>query len=169
MDMAVIVGALRDPRGLGAALVVLVLILYGISVGRTRALVSLLAIYVAYTLAVLFPFVSELAGRFPEHLRAYTLPLVFLAGYLVVFSILSSSVRRGRLTLGELALWHVVAISLVQIGLLASIALALTEEAAARSIAGVLYDPLAGTYARWAWPAASLAILPFMRTSHSEE
>ncbi|MCC6934323.1 MAG: hypothetical protein IT406_01325 [Candidatus Yanofskybacteria bacterium] len=165
---AAVLAALRDPRGLGAALVVLVLVLYGMSVGRTRALISLLSIYVAYTLAILFPFSQAVSARLPERFQLYAHAGLFLGAYVLAFLILSSAVRHGRLSMGELSLWQVGAISLVQVGLLVSMSLLFIDEPFARAIVGRWYVFFAGTSARWAWPAASLAILPLLRREHTE-
>ena len=44
-----------SPSGLFAILVLIFLLLYGLSLGRTRALISLLGIYIAYAIMSVFP------------------------------------------------------------------------------------------------------------------
>lgn len=160
---AVLTDALRNPEGLFALLVVVALVLYGLSVGRTRALVSLLSIYVAYMLAILFPYFALLAGRIPSHYKAYSGVGLFVVLYIVTFAILSHSMLKGRLTLGEISLWQVLIISLVQIGLLVSICISLIPAERSAEIAGPMFRWFGGQRALWGWAVASLLIMPFMR------
>lgn len=156
--------ALKDPRGLFAGLVVVVAVLYGLSVGKTKALVSLLAVYVAYMLTVLFPFMPWLQAQvvLPETTPVLALGL-FLVLYIVTFLLLSHSMMKHRLTLGEISLVKVVLISVVQLGLLSSIAISLLPSDFAAKSFGPAYSYLAGSRALWAWAVASLLIMPFMR------
>lgn len=159
---------LHDPRGLFALGAVVVLVIYGLSVGRTKALVSLLAIYVAYVLTVLFPFGGWLAAQVPERARD-GLPLtLFLALYLLAFLALSRSLSRGRLALGEISLVQVLLISAVQVGLLASTGASLLPDATAEQLFGPLQAYLGSPRALWGWAAASLLILPLLRTRRRE-
>jgi hypothetical protein len=160
--MASMTDALRDPKGLLALLAIVALILYGLSVGRTRALVSLLSIYVAYVITVLFPYIGWLTGKIPSSYQAMVGIGLFIALYGVTFGILSGSLLKGRLTLGEISLWQVVVISIVQIGLLASICLSLLSTEAGIRVMGPLYRWFGGQHALWAWAVASLLIMPFM-------
>lgn len=160
--------ALREPRGLFVATVFVVLVLYGLSVGRTKALVSLLSIYVAYTLTVLFPFLDGVAVRMNDQIRPVTAVLVFLSAYIIVFLLLSHSSMRTRMTLGEISMLQVLLISVVQIGLLASIATSLVPPQLAQRAFGSLLPFIAGQRALWLWAAASVAILPVLRTRQSQ-
>ncbi|HTP57094.1 MAG TPA: hypothetical protein VMJ72_02360 [Candidatus Paceibacterota bacterium] len=154
--------ALREPRGLFVAMVLVVLVLYGLSVGRTKALVSLLSIYVAYSLTVLFPFLDVLSGRLTDQLRPVAAVLLFLATYLVVFLLLSHSAMRTRMTLGEISFLQVLLISVVQIGLLASISVSLVPPTLAEHTFGSLVPYLAGQRVLWAWAAAAVVLMPLM-------
>ncbi|HUO75327.1 MAG TPA: hypothetical protein VMU12_00165 [Candidatus Paceibacterota bacterium] len=154
--------ALKQPRGLFVAMVFVVLVLYGLSVGKTKALVSLLSIYVAYVLTVLFPFLDMLSGRLNDPVRPYAAVLLFLGWYLLVFLLLSHSAMRTRMTLGEISMFQVVLISLVQMGLLASISTSLVPPQLAQSTFGSLLPFLAGQRALWLWAVAAVVIMPFM-------
>jgi len=160
---------LQDPRGLFALGAVVVLVLYGLSVGRTKALVSLLAIYVAYVLAVLFPFSGWLDAKVPDGARA-GLPLtLFLTLYILVFLALSRSLSRSRLGLGEISLGQVLIISAVQVGLLTSIGSSLLPAAMTEQLFGPLRPYLAEPRALWGWAAASLLVLPLLRARRRKE
>jgi hypothetical protein len=156
-------GLLREPRGLFALGAVALLIVYGLSVGKTRALLSLLAIYVAYTLALLFPFKSIFVSRIPEAWQMYATAGLFVALYVIVFFILSHTLRKSRVAMGEISVVAVVLISVVQLGLLAALLASLVPADEAERAAGGLRRFLTGRYALWAWAAGSLLILPFVR------
>ena len=153
---------LKQPRALFALGAVAVLIVYGLSVGKTRALLSLLAIYVAYTLTLLFPFTSALTARVPAAWRAYATASLFVALYVAVFVILSRTLRKSRVAMGEISVFAVVAISVVQVGLLVAMVSSLAPEDSVR-FTGSLGRFLTGPYALWGWAAGSLLILPFVR------
>ncbi|MEK7637818.1 MAG: hypothetical protein AAB375_00080 [Patescibacteria group bacterium] len=166
---AALTDAIRDPKGLFVMLAVVVLVLYGLSVGRTRALVSLLSIYVAYMLAVLFPFLPWIAKKLPESSRSMGAVGLFIVLYALTFIILSRSMLKGRLTLGEISLWQVLVISVVQIGLLASICVSLVPLERGQQLLGPMHRWFGGQYPLWAWAVASLLIMPFMRSRRSRE
>jgi hypothetical protein len=155
--------AIKEPRGLFALLALVALVLYGLSVGKTRALVSLLSIYVAYTLAVLFPFFERVQSKMPESAQAGVGAAVFLILYVLTFIALSHATTKGRLTLGEISVAKVAVISVVQLGLLASMTLSLIPAELAQKSFGSLLPYVSGKYALWAWAAVSLVIMPFMK------
>lgn len=155
---------LRNPNGLFAVLGLVIFLLYGLSVGKSKALVSLLAIYVAYLLTVLFPFLPWLQAQIILPQEAPVLnALVFAIFYIVTFMLLSHSMMRHRLTLGEISLAKVVIISIVQLGLLSSITISLVPAEFGAKAFGLAYPYLAGQRMLWIWAVASLIILPFMR------
>ena len=160
---ATILALLGGPKGLFVLLVVVLLIIYGLSVGKTRALMSLLAIYVAYMLAALFPFSGWLSSKLPQRYAPYAALGLFVVFYGIVFSLISGSLRRTRISLGEISFLQVAVISLVQIGLLTSIVASLVPVERAAGILGPLVAYFSGGWALWGWAAASLLILPFMR------
>ena len=170
-DVARLHGAsdlLRQPRGLFAIGAVAVLIIYGISVGRTKALMSLLSIYVAYMLVVLFPFMDALEAQVPERSRDALSLVLFVLLYIGVFAALSRSMARGRLTLGEISIVQVILISVVQIGLLAAIGVSLLPAEMGARLFGPAHMFLAGPRALWGWAAASLLILPLLKGRRKE-
>jgi hypothetical protein len=160
---------LSDPRGLFVLLVTIVVILYGLSVGKTKAMVSLLSVYVAYILTVMFPFLPWLQEQviMPEG-APVLMVLLFFVLYLTTFLILSHSIVKGRLTLGEISIWKVVLISVVQLGLLGCVTASLLPADFAAKTFGPAYQYLAGQRALWAWAVASLLIMPFMKSSHRD-
>lgn len=166
---AAIGDALRDPKGLFALFAVVALVLYGLSVGRTKALISLLSIYVAYVLTALFPFMPWLTERTPKNFQPVLGIGIFIVLYVVTFLVLSKSLTRTRLRMGEITLWQVALISVVQIGLLASIGASFVPEETGRQYLGVLYPWLGGSRAPWVWAAVSLLIMPFMHNRRRDD
>ncbi len=168
-SLSAIADPLRSPQYLLGMCVVVLLVLYGLSVGRTRALISLLAIYVAYVLTILFPFMSVLESRLPSEMRLYALPALFLGLYIICFSILSSSLLRARLPAGEISLVKVSVISVIQLGLLAAMCVSLVSPEVASRMLGPLYRWLGGQQSMWIWTVVSILIMPFMRAHSRRE
>src|SRR3989344_9302425 len=112
-----------SPTTLFVGLVLVFLMLYGLSLGRTKALVSLLSIYVALAFDATFPYLEKLYTLLPFNEDTYyTARLtLFLLVYLVVFAILNNSFAKGRFTLKESSIISVGVISLSQIGLLVAV------------------------------------------------
>lgn len=161
-------GVTGDPKSLFGLLAVTMLVMYGLSVGRTKALVSLLSIYVAYTLTVLFPFADRISERLPDRFIPMMGIALFFLLYACVFLLISHSMKRTRLSLGEISIIQVLLISVVQIGLLASVVVSLLPDQIAAGVLGPLQVAFAGQRALWSWAAASLAILPLMKSRSRE-
>ncbi|OGM97793.1 MAG: hypothetical protein A2735_01390 [Candidatus Yanofskybacteria bacterium RIFCSPHIGHO2_01_FULL_41_21] len=105
-------------------LVVVGILLMALTLGRTRTLISVLSIYVAFALQTIFPFFGwilknqSLTNDLPT-LRVF----VFLILYSIVFGLLNRSILKTRFNLGEASFVSVVTMGLVQIGLIISIIL----------------------------------------------
>ena len=110
-----------EPKILIGGLVLVCLLLYGLSLGRTKALISLLAIYIAYVLQAMFPYFSELhkAVRYSPEMYMTRIAL-FLIFYIIVFAILNRSLVKQRLTMKEFSFFWVLFISILQLGILVS-------------------------------------------------
>ena len=162
--------SISDPKGLFALFAVVALVLYGLSVGRTKALISLLSIYVAYVLTLLFPFEAWLAQYVPEGYQPLTTIGLFVVLYVIVFSIFSRALTRTRLSPGEISLLHVAIVSVVQVGLLVSIGASLAPQETVSQWLGPAQRWVSGTYALWAWAAASVVVMLFIHPHrHSDE
>ena len=103
-------------------LAVVFILIWGLILGRTRALISLLAIYIAYVLKATFPYL-EYANK-SLNLK-YDIKFIeiglFFAAYIIVFAILNRSLVKVRLSMKETSLLLVGLISVLQLGLLISI------------------------------------------------
>src|SRR3989344_4705440 len=96
--------------------------LYGLSLGRTRAVMSLLAIYVAFTFDRLFPYFSEIKNMVSNNVADYWIRTgIFLAVYILVFILFNLSLLRKRFSSSEFSLFGILLISLLQLGFVGSI------------------------------------------------
>ncbi len=152
------------PETLFGFLIVIFLLLYGLSLGRTKALVSLLSIYIAYVLQALFPYFSELheAARISPEMYLTRIALFFVF-YLTVFAILNRSLVKHRLTMKEFSIFWVSLISLLQLGILVSIILNFIPIDKLTIFPEYLLGYFAGQRALFFWLTAPVLILIMMR------
>ena len=76
------------PTTLFVGLALVFLILYGLSLGKTKALISLLGIYVALAFDAAFPYLEQLHDALPIETEIYATRLVvFMLMYLITFAI----------------------------------------------------------------------------------
>lgn len=161
-NLSAALASITDVRSLFALLVGIVVFLYGISVGKTRAIVSLLSIYVAYAMTVLFPFRAWIEQFVSPESRPLIPTGVFIVAYLFVFGVLNLSILSKRLSLGEISIPKVLLISVVQIGILASmIASLLPAEVTDRF--GMLKPYITGGPILFGWTVLAVLMLPFLK------
>lgn len=154
--------SITDVRGLLALLVGIIVFLYGISVGKTRAIVSLLSIYVAYALTVLFPFRAQVEQFVAPESRPLIPTGVFIVAYLFVFGVLNLSILSRRLSIGELSILRVLFVSVIQIGILITmIASLLPAEVTDRF--GMFRPYVTGGPILFGWTVVAVLMLPFLR------
>lgn len=110
------------PSGLFVLLGLIFLLLYGLSLGRTRALVSLLGIYIAYAIMSVFPYLDRLHESIIISSELYVTRVgLFLVVYVIVFAILNRSLVKSRLTLKDASFFSVSITSVLQLVLLITI------------------------------------------------
>lgn len=110
------------PSGLFAILGLIFLLLYGLSLGRTRALISLLGIYIAYSIMSVFPYLDRLHNLIRISPELYITRVgLFLFVYVIVFAVLNNSLVKSRLNLKDASFFSVSIISILQLGLLITI------------------------------------------------
>lgn len=143
----------------------IVLFLHGLTLGRTRALISLLSIYIAFTIYRLFPYLEELKKIVNRPLLDdYFLQVgLFLAVYILIFVILNLSFARKRLSSSEFSFFAVIFLSILQIGLLASIIISLLPETLTVKFLGKFYELFGSQQALFFWALAPLPVLLCMR------
>ena len=154
--------SLTGPKELFGMLFILFIFLYGMSIGRTRALLSLLSIYVALTLTNLFPYfdtVTDAVSNFEPYLLKAGLFFVLYIG--AFFALHNSSLK--RLSMGGISLPKVMIISALQIGFIGAVIASFIPTATAVETLGSGYIIIGSPLALFIWSLGSLAILPLMR------
>ncbi|OGN07329.1 MAG: hypothetical protein A3B86_01070 [Candidatus Yanofskybacteria bacterium RIFCSPHIGHO2_02_FULL_38_22b] len=152
------------PGWLFGAFGALAVSLFGLSMGRTKAVISLLSIYIAFTFEKLFPYWDSLGNLLDEKLAVHWIRLIlFFSAYLLVFIIFNISFIRKRLSSSEYSLLGILILSLFQFGFLASIIFnILPEELTIRWSFG-FYKFFATPTALFLWALAPLPVLAFIR------
>jgi len=156
-------GSLTGPKELFIMLFVLFVFLYGMSIGKTRAMLSLLSIYVAFALTNIFPFTSEVTDAVPANFKPYLFKAsLFSVLYILVFLVLHHSSLK-RVSMGEMSMGKVFVISAIQIGFIGAVIASFLPTASAQNFLGPAYQILGSSLALFAWSAVSLGILPLMK------
>lgn len=166
LDFSKIVQNLNpEPATLFVGLVLVFMIMYGLSLGRTRALVSLLGIYVALAFDATFPYLEQIHNALPVKTDIYTTRLgLFLLMYLVIFSILNNSFAKGRLTLKESSIISVAVISLAQIGLLVAVITNIIPDEIIQKMPQYLSAYFSTKEALFYWIVVPVIVLIFIRS-----
>lgn len=154
--------------GLFAVLGLIFLLLYGLSLGKTRALVSLLGIYIAYAIISVFPYLDRLHQIINSSAELYVIRVgLFLFVYVAVFAILNSSLVKGRLTLKDASFFAVSVISIMQLGLLITIITNMVPASALKISGNLAYisEYLSTNEALFFLFLAPIVIVSFMRGS----
>lgn len=159
-----------SPTTLFASLILIFLIIYGLSLGRTKALISLLSIYIALAFDATFPYLGRLHDLVGVTEKTYTTRVViFMFVYLLVFAILNNSFAKGRLTLKESSIISVGIISLAQIGLLIAVITNIIPDEIIENIPKYLSAYFASREALFYWIIIPIIILIFLRKSKKEK
>lgn len=138
--------------------------LYGLSMGRTRAVLSLLSIYVAFVVIQLFPYLDKVDRIIDKPLEIHWLKIgVFLAAYVVIFIIFNFSFIRKRLSSAEFSLFGVILISLLQLGFLTSIIFSFLPEELVNKWSFSFYNYFGTQQALFAWAIVPLPVLLFLK------
>lgn len=149
-------------------LVVVGVLLMVLTLGRTRTLISVLAIYVAFAFQTIFPFFGWLLKHqsFTNDLPTLRV-FVFLALYAIVFGLLNRSVLKARFNLSEASFTVVIVMGLVQLGFIISIILNLAPsfyDISERLPASIL--PFIGNQnALFYWALVPIILLIFQKRS----
>lgn len=154
------------PSGLFAILGLIFLLLYGLSLGRTRALISLLGIYVAYAIMSVFPYLDRLHDIIKVSPELYITRVgLFLFVYVIVFAILNHSLVKIRLTLKDATILSVSIISVLQLGLLITIITNIVPLSALKISGNLtgLVEYFSTNEALFYWFLAPMAVVSFMK------
>ena len=154
------------PTTLFVGLALVFMILYGLSLGKTKALISLLGIYVALAFDAAFPYLEQLHDALPVEVEIYATRLaVFMLMYLITFAILNKSFASKRLTLKDSSIISVSVISLTQIGLLIAVITNIIPDEIIEKMPEYLSAYFASKEALFVWVIIPILLLIFMRKS----
>jgi hypothetical protein len=98
-----------------------VIFVIGFTLGRSRILVSMLSVYVAYFIEMNLPyfdFIKNAVGSAQSYLIHIGLFLVF---FIAVFYIMNRSILKNRVTLKDSSIISIILLSVVNAGLLVSV------------------------------------------------
>jgi len=154
------------PSGLFAILGLIFLLLYGLSLGRTRALISLLGIYIAYAIMSVFPYLDRLHDLIKVSPELYITRVgLFLFIYVIVFAVLNYSVVKSQLNMRDASFLSVSVISVLQLGLLITIITNIVPVSALKIPANFLYlsDYFSTNDSLFYWFVAPILIVSFMK------
>lgn len=136
----------------------------GLSMGRTRAVMSLLSIYSAFALQFIFPYKELLNNVAGESLSDYWISIgIFVAMYVLTFTIFNFSLIKKRLSSTEFSLFGILIVCLFQIGFLISIILSFLPDDVARNLNSGLYQIFGRPEALFIWAVIPLTVLPFIK------
>jgi len=154
------------PTTLFVGLALVFMILYGLNLGKTKALISLLGIYVALAFDAAFPYLEQLHDALPIEVEIYATRLaVFMLMYLITFAILNKSFASKRLTLKDSSIISVFVISLTQIGLLIAVITNIIPDEIIEKMPEYLSAYFATKEALFFWIVIPILLLIFMRKS----
>ncbi len=154
------------PSGLFAILGLIFLLLYGLSLGRTRALMSLLGIYIAYAIMSVFPYLDRLHDLIKVSPELYITRVgLFLFVYVIVFAVLNGSLVKGRLTIKDASFFSVSIISILQLGLLITIITNIVPASALKISGNLSYlsEYFSTNEALFYWFIMPIVIVSFMK------
>ena len=152
------------PTTLFVGLGLVFLILYGLSLGKTKALISLLGIYVALAFDAAFPYLEQLHDLVGLTEEIYTTRIiVFMLVYLLTFAILNNSFARARFTMKESSIVSVAVISLAQIGLLIAVITNIIPDEIIEKMPEYLSAYFSTKEALFFWIVVPIIILIFLR------
>ena len=152
------------PTTLFVGLALVFLLLYGLSLGKTKVLISLLGIYVALAFDSAFPYLEQLHNALPVEVEIYVTRLaVFMLMYLLTFAILNKSFASKRLTLKDSSIISVSVVSLTQIGLLVAVITNIIPDEIIEKMPEYLSAYFATKEALFFWIIIPIFILIFLR------
>ncbi len=154
------------PAWLFGALGTVAISLYGLSLGRTRAVISLLAIYTAFTFDRTFPYLGKIQEITANQIEIYWLRAgIFFIAYVLIFTVFNFSFVRKKLSSAEFSLFSIVLISLLQLGFLVSIVLSFLPESLVIQLSlGPSVNYFADSRALFLWAVAPLLALLFLKS-----
>ena len=138
--------------------------LYGLSIGRTRAVLSLLSVYVAFVIIKLFPYLDKVTQTTFLPFEDYWLKIgLFILFYAAIFLVFNFSFLKKRMASTEFSLLGILLISIFQFGFLISIVFSLIPKETALNWSLGFYQYFGTQLALFVWAIAPLPVLMFIK------
>ena len=152
---------------------VFVVFLVGLSLGRSRILLSLISLYVAAFLEPHFVYFDKLRGiifRQAQDGPEFWLRIgLFLAFFIISFAILNRSVLKHSLTLRETSFFPIIFAAILEIGFLASLIIAYFPPEISGSLPAVFIKFFGTQNAQFWWALTPLVLLLFIKRKNKKE
>jgi len=130
--------------------------------GRSRMLVSLVSIYIAYFIEWQFPYFSFIKQYLPKIDDAWFHAGIFIVAYILVLAILFGSILKTRMSMREASFLPLVLVAVVEVGFLASISISFLPTKNS-IITDNLYNFFGTPTARLVWGILPIVLLLFSR------
>src|SRR3989344_1636505 len=127
----------------------------GMALGRSKIMISIVSLYIAYFLENTFPYQKEFSSYFSNYDPYLTRIALFLIFYILILLFLNKSVLRSRFSVMETPFFTILFISLIKAGLMVSILSTYIPVDVVKSYSSLLFDYFGTPNARFLW-----AILP---------
>ncbi len=136
--------------------------LYGLTLGRARVVVQIVASYMTVALLASAPFLDSLEARTPLNHTVFYLA-AFLVVFVLLFILLSRSAFHQHLAEGRGSWGDVLILSVVQIGFLTSIVLSSMSGWALGHLSGITRIVFADGPAPFVWTVLPIGALVMIR------
>lgn len=149
---------------------IFVIIITALSLGRTRIIMALLSLYIASFFQSNFIWIDQLKKiEFFQNKPDFWLDIgIFLISYIIAFGILNASVIKSRLSTTEASLASIMAVSIFEIGFLASIILNYFPPESLERVPQNIKLLFATKTALFSWAALSVFLLMALRSSKKQ-
>lgn len=148
------------PEVLIGVLIIVFFLVWSLSLGRSKIAISLLAIYIAFSVTVIFPFWSLIDIKLDVYLVEIS---VFLAIYIITLIIFSASFLKKRLASNEFSFLSIMLISFLQIGFLLSILISFMPSELGIKYLGQFYKYFGSSEALFVWSVLPLPGILFLK------
>jgi hypothetical protein len=152
------------PGWLMGAFSIVTVSLYGLSLGRTKAVISLLSIYIAFAFDRLFPYLENLQAVIGNSMEIAWLRIgLFITVYIIVILIFKFSFISKKLSSAEFSLFSTVIVSLIQFGFLFSIVFSILPVSITWQLPSALQIYFGSPQALFIWAMLPLPSLLFLK------
>src|SRR3989338_176741 len=132
----------------------------GLSLGRSRLMIGMISVYVAYFLSGFFPFYSQI-DIFLKQVQNYQVKIgFFLFFYILTLLFLGRSLARARFSLNEIPFFTILFLSIIHGGFMASVLINFLPPEIIEKISPAISNYFISKESQFAW--AILPVLSFL-------